>query len=93
MEYKLKYPIRDKDGREYRKLDVRERIKAGDLLEIDDKENSDLENTIILMTRLCGVPREAIEDLDVEDLSDLGQKVSDLKNIEARQVGEEKRTC
>lgn len=84
MEYKLKYPIRDKDGHEYRKLDVRERIKAGDLLAIDDKELSDLETSLILMERLCGVSRELIEDMDAEDLAELGKRVGELKNLEAR---------
>ena len=84
MEYKLKYPIKDKEGKEYHTLNVRERIKAGDILAIDDKEISDLETAFILIERLCSIPREAVEDLDAADLEDLGDKVGKLKNLKAR---------
>ncbi|MEH0008071.1 MAG: phage tail assembly protein [Flavobacteriales bacterium] len=75
---KLSYPV-DVDGVEVDTLHVR-RMKVRDIKNIS-KIKDTTESTIALLSALCSVPPESIEQLDMEDLATLSDKVEKFMGI------------
>ncbi|WP_455480079.1 phage tail assembly protein [Bartonella sp. B23] len=58
------------EGKEHTEITLR-RAKTKDLQAIDKKEG--IEQTIAMVARLSGWPHEAVCELDIEDLSSIGE--------------------
>ena len=72
---KLNYPV-EVDGVETDTLHMR-RCLVSDIKALD-KINGDIEGTIYLVSALCGIPTESVENMDAEDFINVGAKVADF---------------
>ena len=69
----LKYPFIYKD----KTIDeiVLQRPKARDLLKMESSGKQGLASTAMMLSRLSGLPEEALGDLDAEDLMALSEEI------------------
>ncbi|AGF74134.1 putative phage related protein [Bartonella australis AUST/NH1] len=81
--YQLFMPV-EFEGKEHSEITLR-RPKAKDLQAIDKKEG--VEQTIAMITRLSGWPYEAISELDIDDLSGIGEILESFIKRRASSTG------
>lgn len=73
VEVALEYPIRD-FGKELHSVTLSRRMNAGDMRAIDAM--GDTEKTLVLIERLCGLSRKAVDAIDVNDLMRISEALA-----------------
>jgi hypothetical protein len=72
----LKHPVQF-DGREVKELTMR-RSKVKDQLAVEKEKISEAEREVRLFARLCNVPMELIEEIDLADYKQIQKEYGDF---------------
>lgn len=82
--YVLRYPYTTPAGQELKQVDLRQRLKARDIREINRRTSTPDEYEMAGVSVMCGIPVEDILDMDAEDYLALRDRFFRRVGIAAR---------
>lgn len=81
MEYKLKFPIKARDGKTLTSVTYRERVLVSDVMYVAEHATSAKVEGVWMVARLCGLDVSEIELMDLEDYNEIYTKVIEGKEL------------